>query len=78
MYTLSKISNRSLGNFNILGQINNMQKIPVFLRKVFYIRGDFILEVIYQIFILINQFTLFPSREKDEGLDGGGGVSGIL
>ena len=28
--TLGKRSNRSLGNFNILGQINNIQKIPLF------------------------------------------------
>ena len=39
-YTLGKSSNRSLWNFNILGQINNIQKLPLFQRKVFYTRGD--------------------------------------
>ena len=38
--TLGKSSNRPLGNFNILGQINNIQKIPLFQRKVFHIKGD--------------------------------------
>ena len=59
-FTLRKSSDRSLGNFNILGQINNIQKIPLFFRE-----RCLILDVIYQIFILIHQFTLFPSREKD-------------
>ena len=38
--TLGKSSKQSLGNFNSLGQINNIQKVPLFQRKVFYIRGD--------------------------------------
>ena len=36
---LGKSSNRSLGNFNILGKINDIQKIPLFQIKVFHIRG---------------------------------------
>ena len=40
IYSLGKSSYRSLGNFNILGQINNIQKIPLFQRNVFYIRDD--------------------------------------
>ena len=32
--TLAKRSNRSPGNFNILGKISNNQKIPIFQRKV--------------------------------------------
>ena len=38
--TLSKSSNRAVGKFSIVGQINNIQKVPLFQRKVFYIRGD--------------------------------------
>ena len=59
IYSLGKSSNRSLGNFNILGQINNIQK-SLFFREMY-----FILEMIYQIIILIDQFTQLPSREKD-------------
>ena len=57
--TLGKSSNRSPGNFNVLAKINNIQKIYFSQRHVF------LLQMIRQIFILINQFTQFPSREKD-------------
>ena len=40
-YTGGKSSNRSPGNFNILVKISNIQKIPIFQRKVYYIRADF-------------------------------------
>ena len=33
-------SNRSPGNLNILAKISNIQKIPIFQRKVYYIRRD--------------------------------------
>ena len=35
LYTLGKSSNRSPGNFNILAKISNIQKIPIFQRKVY-------------------------------------------
>ena len=58
--TLGKSSNRSPGNFNILININNIQKKTPFFREMYFVLA----KMIYQIFILINQFTQFPSREK--------------
>ena len=55
-YTLGKSSNRSPENFNILAKIKNIQKIRISRDR--YI----IINVLYQIFILIDQFTQFPSR----------------
>ena len=59
LYKLGKSSNRSGENFNILA------KKAISRKSLFFEERYFILEVIYYIFILIDQLPQFPSREKD-------------
>ena len=56
IYTLGKSSNRSPGNFNILAKNKQYPENAKFSRERYII-----LVVIYQIFILMDQFTQFPS-----------------
>ena len=58
VYTLGKSSDQSPGNFDILG------KITISRKSLFSKEKYIILEVIYQIFILIYQFTQLSYREK--------------
>ena len=60
-YTLGKSFNRSPGNFYFLEKRSNIRKSQ-FSRERYIILDGIILDGIYQIFILIDQLTQFPSR----------------